>query len=91
MPPQLRAQVDVTRVVTIRNYWEFSAPPIPAEVLNAVGDAVAVATVFGSMSSDQTEPDPTLETSTSPSQCAPNRTNSCSGPVVDTSWPTPLT
>lgn len=40
MPPQLRAQVDATRVTTIRNYWEFPAPPIAPEILNAVGDAV---------------------------------------------------
>lgn len=40
MPAPLRAQVDATRVTTIRNYWEFPAPPIGPEVLNAVGDAV---------------------------------------------------
>ena len=40
MPAPLRAQVDATRVTTIRNYWEFSAPPIAPAVLNAVGDAV---------------------------------------------------
>lgn len=40
MPPSLRAQVDATRVTTIRNYWGFSAPPIAPDVLNTVGDAV---------------------------------------------------
>jgi predicted DNA-binding transcriptional regulator YafY len=40
MPAALRAQVDATRVTTIRNYWEFSAPPIPPDVLTDVGDAV---------------------------------------------------
>ena len=40
MPAPLRAQVDATRVTTIRNVWEFSAPPIAPDVLNAVGDAV---------------------------------------------------
>ncbi|GMA40817.1 hypothetical protein GCM10025883_28620 [Mobilicoccus caccae] len=40
MPAPLRAQVDATRVTTIRNYWEFSVPPIAPAVLNAVGDAV---------------------------------------------------
>lgn len=40
MPAELRAQVDATRVTTIRNYWEFSAPPIPIDVLHSVGDAV---------------------------------------------------
>ena len=39
MPAPLRAQVDATRVTTIRNYWEFSAPPIAPDVLNTVGDA----------------------------------------------------
>lgn len=40
MPAPLRAQVDATRVTTVRNYWEFSAPPIAPDILNAVGDAV---------------------------------------------------
>lgn len=40
MPAALQAQVDATRITTIRNYWEFSAPPIAPDVLNAVGDAV---------------------------------------------------
>ncbi|GAA3573913.1 WYL domain-containing protein [Microlunatus spumicola] len=40
MPAPLRAQVDATRVTTIRNVWEFSAPPIAPDVLSAVGDAV---------------------------------------------------
>ena len=40
MPAPLRAQVDATRITTIRNYWEFSAPPIAPEVLNTVGEAV---------------------------------------------------
>lgn len=40
MPAALRAQVDATRVTTIRNYWEFPAPPIAPDVLNAVGEAV---------------------------------------------------
>lgn len=40
MTATMRAQVDATRVTTIGNYWEFSAPPIAPEILNAVGDAV---------------------------------------------------
>lgn len=40
MPPPLRAQVDATRLTIVRNYWEFSAPPIAPEALHAVGDAV---------------------------------------------------
>lgn len=40
MPAPLRAQVEATRVTMIRNYWEFSAPPIEPEILHAVGDAV---------------------------------------------------
>lgn len=40
MPAPLRAQVDATRITTIRNYWEFSAPPIAPDVLNKLGDAV---------------------------------------------------
>ncbi len=40
MPVALRAQVDATRVITIHNYWEFSAPPIDGDILGAVGEAV---------------------------------------------------
>ncbi|MTD16716.1 WYL domain-containing protein [Nakamurella sp. YIM 132087] len=40
MPPELRAQVDATRVTTVRNYWDFSDAPIDPDVVAAVGDAV---------------------------------------------------
>lgn len=46
MPPALRAQIDATRVTTIKNYWEFSAPPIDPDILSAVGDAVRRSQLF---------------------------------------------
>ena len=60
MPAPLRAQVDATRVTTIRNYWEFSAPPIAPDVLNTVGDAVRRAHLlrFDALRADSTRPDP---------------------------------
>lgn len=60
MPAALRAQVDATRVTTIRNYWEFSAPPIAPDVLNAVGDAVRRSHLLrlDVLRPDGTRPDP---------------------------------
>lgn len=40
MPARLRAEVDAMHLTAIRNPWEFSAPPIAAEILKAVGSAV---------------------------------------------------
>ena len=40
MSAPLRAQVNATRVTTIRNSWEFAAPPLSPGVLTDVGDAV---------------------------------------------------
>lgn len=40
MPARLRAEIDALRITSIRNYWEFSAPPIDAEALKVVGNAV---------------------------------------------------
>jgi predicted DNA-binding transcriptional regulator YafY len=60
MPAPLRAQVDATRVTTIRNYWEFSAPPIAPEVLTDVGDAVRRGHLLrlDVLKADGTRPDP---------------------------------
>lgn len=40
MPARLQAHVDAMHLTPIRNVWEFSAPPIPAGTLKAVGYAV---------------------------------------------------
>lgn len=40
MPAHLRAEVDAMHLTSIRNVWEFSAPPIAKNTLKAVGDAV---------------------------------------------------
>lgn len=60
MPAPLRAQVDATRITLIRNFWEFAAPPIAPEVLNAVGDAVRRSHLLGLdvLRLDGSRPDP---------------------------------
>ena len=40
MPARLRAEADALHLTTIRNYWEFPAPPIPSATLRTVGHAV---------------------------------------------------
>ncbi len=40
MPTGLRAAVKSLRVTSLRNYWEFPAPPIEPEVLKAAGSAI---------------------------------------------------
>jgi predicted DNA-binding transcriptional regulator YafY len=40
MPAHLRAEADAMNLTTIRNYWEFAAPPIASDTLKAVGTAV---------------------------------------------------
>ncbi|MGA5096066.1 helix-turn-helix transcriptional regulator [Streptomyces lavendulocolor] len=40
MPAPLRASMESLRLTTLRNYWEFPAPPIDAAALTAVGAAV---------------------------------------------------
>lgn len=60
MPAPLRAQVDATRVTTIRNSWDFSAPPIGPDVVKAVGDAVRRShrLHFDVLRTDGTRPNP---------------------------------
>ncbi len=40
MPAHLRAEVEAMHLTAIRNAWEFSAPPIAADTLKAVGYAL---------------------------------------------------
>lgn len=40
MPARLRAEADAMHLTTIRNSWEFPAPPIPPDTLRTVGHAV---------------------------------------------------
>lgn len=40
MPSRLRAAMEALHVTSLRNYWEFPAPPIEAERLRAAGAAV---------------------------------------------------
>lgn len=40
MPARLRAASDAFELTTLRNYWEFLAPPIDVATLQAVGSAI---------------------------------------------------
>ncbi|MBD2760882.1 WYL domain-containing protein [Yimella sp. cx-573] len=40
LPPRVQAASDDLTVRALRNYWEFSAPPIAVETLRAVGAAI---------------------------------------------------
>jgi predicted DNA-binding transcriptional regulator YafY len=40
MPARLRAASEAFEVTSLRNYWEFSAPPIHVATLQAVGSAI---------------------------------------------------
>jgi len=40
MPARLRAASDALEVTSLRNYWEFSAPPIDVGTLQRVGSAI---------------------------------------------------
>ncbi|NUR90591.1 MAG: WYL domain-containing protein, partial [Nonomuraea sp.] len=40
MPARSRVHAEAFTVSSARNYWEFPAPPIDAEVVRAVGDAI---------------------------------------------------
>jgi predicted DNA-binding transcriptional regulator YafY len=40
MPARLRAASDAFEVTSLRNYWEFSAPPIDVATLQVVGSAI---------------------------------------------------
>lgn len=40
MPARLRAASEAFEVTALRNYWEFSAPPIDVTTLQAVGSAI---------------------------------------------------
>lgn len=40
MPARLRAASEAFEVTSLRNYWEFSAPPIDVTTLQAVGSAI---------------------------------------------------
>lgn len=40
MPARLKAEVESMNLTSIRNQWDFAAPPIEPEVLQAVGQAV---------------------------------------------------
>ncbi|WP_311771030.1 helix-turn-helix transcriptional regulator [Actinophytocola algeriensis] len=60
MPVRLRAEIDAMQLTSLRNHWEFAAPPIGAATLKAVGDAVRGRHVlrFDRLRADGTRPGP---------------------------------
>lgn len=46
MPARLRAASEAFQVTNLRNYWEFSAPPIDVTTLQAVGSAIRTTRTF---------------------------------------------
>lgn len=89
MPAPMRAQVDATRVTTIRNYWEFSAPRSRPPSSTPSATPSAAATCCGWRFCGPTAAGPIPATPTSPRRFGSNRTTSYSGPAAGTSSPTP--
>ena len=58
MPARLRAASEDLDLTTLRNYWEFSAPPIDVATLRAVGAAIRTQHV---LRFDYLAPEPTLD------------------------------
>jgi predicted DNA-binding transcriptional regulator YafY len=60
VPPMLRSTMDALRLTTLRNFWEFPAPPIAPAALTAVGGAVRrqQVLVFETLRADGTRPHP---------------------------------
>ncbi|SCL66369.1 Predicted DNA-binding transcriptional regulator YafY, contains an HTH and WYL domains [Micromonospora citrea] len=54
MPARLRATTETFTVTTLRNYWEFAAPPVDVDTLQAVGAAIRTTRV---LRFDYREPD----------------------------------
>ncbi|MFF5171290.1 helix-turn-helix transcriptional regulator [Micromonospora sp. NPDC000089] len=46
MPARLRAASEAFEVTSLRNYWEFSAPPVDVATLRAVGAAIRTSRVL---------------------------------------------
>lgn len=46
MPERLRAASEAFEVTSLRNYWEFSAPPIDVETLQTIGAAIRTSRVL---------------------------------------------
>lgn len=46
MPARLRAASEAFQVTSLRNYWEFSAPPVDVAVLQTVGTAIRTGQVL---------------------------------------------
>lgn len=42
MPARSQAAADAFHVTTLRNYWEFSAPPMDVSTLRAIGQAIRI-------------------------------------------------
>ncbi|GAA0254745.1 helix-turn-helix transcriptional regulator [Cryptosporangium japonicum] len=57
MPARLRAASEAFDVTSLRNYWEFSAPPVDVDVLRIVGAAIRTGRV---LRFDYRDPDGTV-------------------------------
>lgn len=73
MPARIRAVTDDLHVTTLRNYWEFAAPPIDAATLRAVGSAIRTQRVlrFSYRAADGSVPDSTSPTFEPPKRVEP--------------------
>jgi predicted DNA-binding transcriptional regulator YafY len=74
MPARLRAQVDAMDLTTIRNSWEFPAPPISPDTLKTVGHAVRNRQLlrFDHLTPDGRRPDPGEPDFTPPVRAEPH-------------------
>lgn len=74
MPAPLRAEVDAMHLTAIRNYWEFSAPPIASDTLRAVGSALRNGHLlrFDYLTSEGRRPHPTETDFTPPLSVEPH-------------------
>lgn len=57
MPARLRAASEAFEVTSLRNYWEFSAPPLDVETLQIVGSAIRRSRTLRFTYADPREPE----------------------------------
>lgn len=74
MPAHLRAEAEAMHLTAVRNWWEFAAPPIPAQTLRAVGYAVRASQLlrFDYLTADGRRPAPQDSDFTPPLQVEPH-------------------
>lgn len=87
MPARLRAASDAFEVTSLRNYWQFSAPPIDVATLQIVGAAIRTSHTlrFDYATPEGDTPRPETLASIHPERL--NRTTWSCGPAAGTSSP----